>query len=61
MNVLIASIVLGVAFLVMGVYNISRYKKVSKRDRKEVKPKIYLYSFGVVFCLAMATWAFIAG
>lgn len=59
MNVLIASVVLGVAFLGMGIYNINRYQKVSKRDKKEVKPKIYLYSFGVLFCTAMAFWAYI--
>lgn len=60
MNVLIASIVLGVAFLGMGIFNISRYKSAPKRDKKVIKPKIYMYSFGVLFCTGMATWAYIA-
>ncbi|MBG9693092.1 hypothetical protein ACOMCU_02015 [Lysinibacillus sp. UGB7] len=57
MNVLIASVVLGLIFGGMLIYNMNRLKAAKKKDHKEIKPKVKMYGFGVVYCVLIAGWA----
>lgn len=57
MNVFIASVVLGLIFGGMLIYNMNRLKTAKKKDHKEIKPKVNMYAFGVIYCLLIAGWA----